>query len=61
MRAHSDRCGANVFVPLNFFEPHPTPFALSLSKCPSILSPSKGLSLSKCPSILSVFVGQLHD
>ena len=33
------------------------PFALSLSKCPSILSLSKGLSLSKCPSILSLSKG----
>jgi hypothetical protein len=34
-----------------------TPFALSLSKCPCILSLSKGLSLSKCPCILSLSKG----
>src|SRR5712691_9128850 len=33
------------------------PFALSLSKCPCILSRSKGLSLSKCPRILRLSMG----
>jgi hypothetical protein len=60
MSAHSDRCGASFCVPLNFFEPRRTPFALSLSKCPCILSLSKELSLSKCQSSLSVFIGQRH-
>ena len=33
------------------------PFALSLSKCPMVLSLSKGLSLSKCPMVLSLSKG----
>ena len=42
--------------PATSFAP-PTPFALSLSKRPCILSLSKGLSLSKRPCILSLSKG----
>ncbi len=50
------RCGC-VSVRGGLAQNTKNPFALSLSKCPSILSLSKGLSLSKCPSILSLSKG----